>query len=123
MNSLLITTKNYSFKARLYDTPTAHRIISSLPMKGETVLWGNEIYFTTPLTIPIEANAREILEPGELAFWPMGSAFCIFFGTTPASTTEKPQAYSPVNVFGIIESDLSSLHSIKQGEPINISIN
>lgn len=105
----------------LYNSPTGRHIHSSLPMEGKTVLWGNEIYFSTPLTIPFEVDAREILEPGELAFWPMGSAFCIFFGTTPASTAKKPQAYSPVNVFGIIESDLSSLQNIKQGKPITIS--
>jgi hypothetical protein len=120
MKTIQIRIGSQTFDANLYQTPTAEIIFNSLPLEGTTIVWGEEIYFTTPLEIEPEANAREILEIGELGFWTMGSAFCIFFGPTPASTTSKPQAYSPVNVFGKISGETDSLKNIGVGEIIQV---
>ena len=120
MMRIKIILENLEFTANLYDTPTAKAILENLPLKGNAHRWGDEIYFTAPLSVPLEPDAREIVENGELGFWPVGSAFCIFFGKTPVSTTSKPQAYSPVNVFGKMEGDLSELKSVAPGMKIKI---
>lgn len=67
----------------------------ALPIEGQANLWGEEIYFKIPVSAQQEPDAREEVEVGTLAYWPAGSAFCIFFGPTPASTGERPKAYKP----------------------------
>ena len=71
--------------------------------------WGDEIYFSIPLHLKLEKTAKSEVEVGDLAYWPDGPAFCIFYGKTPASTSETPKAYSPVNVFGHLKGDPSIL--------------
>ena len=116
-----ISIQNYSFTASLNNSKTSILIYDLLPIEGSANIWGEEIYFTIPATIEEESDAREIVEVGELGFWPVGSAFCIFFGLTPVSIDERPKAYSPVNVFGKIEGDISALKDIKNGEKIIVS--
>lgn len=70
--------------AELYETPTGIAIAKALPITGSVNCWGGEIYFSVPVSEPLEAESRDILEPGELGYWPTGQAFCIFFGATPA---------------------------------------
>ena len=121
MNKVTISTCGFKFEAEIYDTPTGQKIMDALPIKGNTNLWGEEIYFSIPVYADEEADAHEIVEPGELAYWPIGSAFCIFFGPTPASRDKRPRAYSNVNVFGKITGDLSKLHKVSNGAEITIS--
>jgi len=120
MSRIEIRSKTYSFVAELFDTPAAEKIYNNLPILGKANLWGNEIYFSIPLHIPREPDARESVDPGEIGYWPSGSAFCIFFGPTPASSGDKPQAYSPVNVFGKIIGDLTPLNHIKPGDKVEV---
>ena len=103
MRQLSIFINDIELKASLLDTSTADAIYNILPIKGRTSKWGDEIYFEIPVNLGEEAEASEEVEVGDLAFWPVGSAFCIFFGRTPVSTNDKPRAYSPVNIFGKIE--------------------
>jgi hypothetical protein len=70
--------------------------------------------------MPQEGDARELLSVGDLAYWPVGQAFCIFFGPTPVSTDERPRAYSPVNVLGTILGDSEALKSIKNQEIVRL---
>ncbi len=122
MNSIVIRIKEYSFIAELYDTSTAEQIFNSLPLKGLANCWGEEVYFNIPIDIPEEWDARQQVEPGELGYWPVGDAFCIFFGPTPISIGSKPKAYSPVNVFGKINGSLELLKNIRQGDEINVTV-
>ena len=122
MNEIIIESGSIKLVAGLYNTPTANEIIKALPLEGTANVWGKEVYFVSPLYINPEPDAREEVEEGELAFWPVGSAFCIFFGPTPVSTGNKPRAYSPVNVFGRITGDLSLLNNIRQDDPISITL-
>ena len=71
--------------------------------------------------MPQENDAREEVEVGELGYWPVGSAFCIFFGPTPVSTDEKPRAYSPVNIIGKIHGELVELKSVRDGEQVRLA--
>ena len=120
MKKIQIQIKEHTFDAELYDTPTAQQIFDNLPLKGQCNVWGEEIYFSIPLQIFLEEDAHEIVEPGELGYWPMGNAICIFFGPTPVSSGSKPQAYSPVNVFGKLVDDLFLLKSVVSGESITV---
>ena len=122
MKQIRITTEDKILTAKLNDSPTADAIYDSLPLTGQAHVWGKEIYFMAPLHIELADDARRELEEGELAFWSAGDAFCIFFGTTPLSTGTKPMAYSPVNVFGKIEGDLSLLSDVRDGDSIEISV-
>ena len=107
--------------AELDGSPTAKAIAAALPLKGNANVWGDEIYFDIPVAIPLEKHAVEEVEVGTLAYWPTGKAFCIFFGRTPVSTSDKPRAYSPVNVFGRITGKTEALKRVAQGAPISIS--
>ena len=120
MKKLKIATKEHSWEAELYKTATAELIWDSLPLEGLANVWGEEIYFTIPVDAPQEGSAKEIVDPGELGYWPVGNAFCIFFGPTPVSSGMEPRAYSPVNVFGKIKIDLSDLKKVVQGAILKI---
>ncbi|MBM3709300.1 MAG: hypothetical protein FJW61_02605 [Actinobacteria bacterium] len=118
---ITIQTKKFKIKATLNKTKTADNIISSLPFKSIANTWGNEIYFTIPVSAKLEKSV-EIVEVGTVAYWPPGSALCIFFGKTPASVSEKPQAVSPVTVIGSIKDikDIENLKQINGGEEIEV---
>ena len=104
----------YSVQAEIKDTPTGRDILDNLPLESSFTTWGNEIYFSIPVKLPLESDARSTLEIGELGFYPPMSAFCIFFGPTPMSMDGKPQAAGDVNVFGkLIEVDVAKLSSIR----------
>ena len=83
--------------AVLDNSPTASAIWDALPLEGRVNRWGEEIYFSIPVEIPTEPDAREEMQIGECAYWPGGKAFCIFFGPTPVSIKQEPRAYTAVN--------------------------
>ena len=100
---------------------TAKAIMAALPIKGRANRWGDEIYFNIGVSIPQE-NAKQDVDEGDLAYWPPGEGFCIFFGPTPASTGNKPRAASPVNVFGKVTGDAEVFKRVRSGEEITIAI-
>ena len=116
--NIQITSGNVKVDAELYDTPTGKAIADALPIKGSVNRWGGEIYFSIPVTASLESDARDVLEPGELGYWAPGTAFCIFFGATPASQGEECRAASEVNVFGKVIGNLDSLWKVKNGAEI-----
>lgn len=125
---IIISTEKTSIRARLNQTNTAKKLIEILPLSSIASRWGDEIYFSISLQADIEDGVEEV-DAGTIAFWPPGSAFCIFFGRTPASRTDKPQAASPVTVIGnIIEEDINGreiikeLKQVKSGEKISIAL-
>ncbi|HYQ57562.1 MAG TPA: cyclophilin-like fold protein, partial [Draconibacterium sp.] len=83
MKKISIAIKGSELKANLLDTATADAIYDALPVTCPVNVWGDELYFGIPISAHEEAEAKEIVETGDLAFWPVGSAFCIFFGKTP----------------------------------------
>ena len=121
MKTINIETGDIQLKAELNDSASANAIYEILPITGNSNVWGDEIYFSIPLHLEQDGDARQEMEIGELGFWPSGDAFCIFFGPTPVSVDEKPRAYSPVNVIGKITGDARVLKKVKNGEPIKIS--
>ncbi|MGM0365629.1 MAG: cyclophilin-like fold protein [Actinomycetota bacterium] len=118
----LVSGKNH-IAFGLNESKTAEKLKSILPVKSEAQVWGNEIYFSIPLEHELE-QGEEILEVGDIAYWPPGNAFCIFFGRTPASTDRKPRAAGPVTVLGHISDskDVGRLKKIKQGDPVELKL-
>ncbi|MBN2524625.1 MAG: hypothetical protein JXB24_15245 [Bacteroidales bacterium] len=120
MKKIIIEINEHALEAQLYDTPTAQKILNNLPLDGYANVWGKEIYFTIPVGISEEPDAHEIVEAGELGYWPVAAAFCIFFGPTPMSIGLKPRAYSPVNIFGKVCGDLTPFGEVKQDDKIYV---
>lgn len=106
--------------AELDDSETARRIGDALPIHGKVQTWGDEIYFAIPVEADASEDAREEMEVGELAYWPPGRAFCIFFGKTPASTGGSPRAASDVNPVGRVLDDATRFRSARSGAAIVI---
>ncbi len=104
--------------AVLNDSETARQFNSKLPMQVSLSRWGDEYYGNCGITVQPSKEAREQMDIGELAIWPQGSALCIFFGPTPASTDERPRAISPVNPIGVLEGDIEFLKNL----PASISV-
>ena len=98
---------------------TAEAIWNALPIEARANRWGEEIYFSTNVKASLE-NAQEVVDVGEIAYWPPGKAFCIFFGRTPASTDDRPRAASAVNVFGKTVGNPHTFKKVRDGEKIII---
>jgi len=120
MSKILITVEDLEFHAELTESPTAQKLWDSLPIEGVANIWGEEIYFAIPVSAQQEPDARQDVEVGTIAYWPAGEAFCIFFGPTPVSRGSTPRAYSPVNLLGKIEGDLSELKNVRQGAKVQL---
>ena len=118
MQKIKITAGNVSVEAVLNDNPTAKAIAEALPIKASAQRWGGEIYFTIAVEAALEPDGREVLEAGELGFWPTGNAFCMFFGATPASSGDEIRAASTVNILGKMEGDLSRLWDVASGDEV-----
>ena len=120
MHKIKIMVENQTFLATLNDSVTADQIWNALPIESRGSVWGEEIYFSIPVDLSEAPNAREEVDVGGLAYWPPGTAFCIFFGPTPVSRGDVPRAYSPVNVFGKIEGDIVRLKSVRNGATVRV---
>jgi hypothetical protein len=120
-NIITISVNDILLEAELGTSATAVKILEALPFESTVNTWGDEIYFTIPVAVQQEPDARAEVEIGELAYWPMGKAFCIFFGPTPVSRDDKPRAYSPVNVFGRVLGDATALKGITNGARIRVN--
>ncbi len=118
--SIILITEDLRLRAELNDTPTAKAIYQALPIATSGNRWGEEIYLEIPVDAPLEPDATEDVEIGELGYWPPGKAFCIFFGRTPASTGEEPRAASPVNRIGQVLNDATQLTNVPQGTEVRL---
>ena len=106
-------------EAELNDTRTAQAIWKILPIEGRANLWADEIYFPIPLSLELETG-QDLVNIGELGYWPEGNAFCIFFGPTPVSQGDEIRPASPVTVFGKIHGDATIFKKVATGMKITI---
>lgn len=114
-----ITAGNVSCLATLAANATAEAIWNALPLEASANRWGDELYFSVPVDLE-EDQSQDVVDVGAVAYWPPGTAICIFWGPTPASTGDEPRAASPVNVFGHIEQGSADFASIKSGTPVRL---
>lgn len=116
-----IASGDISAVAELKDTQTAGEIFSSLPIEASANRWGDEIYFPIAAKLDAEPSAIDVVEAGDVAYWPEGSCFCIFWGKTPASKGNEIRAASKVNVFGRIRENPKIFGKVKNGDLVRVS--
>lgn len=114
-----ITVAKITAEAVLNDSRTAAAVWDALPLRIAGQTWGDEIYFGIPVKAETE-NARAVVEMGDLAYWPPGSAFCIFYGPTPASRGDEIRPASPVNVFGRVLGDPTVFKPVRSGATVRV---
>jgi len=102
------------------DNPTADAVWDALPLESTCNLWGDEIYFTIPVSRGLDRDAKEIVEKGNLGYWPEGQAFCIFFGPTPISRGGAIKPASAVNIFGNIIGSSEVFKQVPSRAPIRV---
>ena len=73
----------------------AGELLAALPLELSLSRWGDEYYGSLPVKLAVGGKRRDVYAVGEVALWPPGNAFCIFFGPTPASHGTEPRMASP----------------------------
>jgi uncharacterized protein len=118
---ITITSGSLTIDGVLSASPTADAVWNCLPLHASVNTWGDEIYFSIPVKVDLEEDAKEIVEVGDMGYWPSGAAFCIFFGPTPVSRPGEIRPASAVNVFGTVTGDTEALKQITEGSAITIA--
>ena len=120
MRTIRITAGKVQATADLNDSPTAGAIWDALPIRARGNTWGDEIYFSIPVELEEAADAKAVVDMGDLGYWSPGSAMCIFFGPTPMSRGKEIRPASPVNVFGRVNGDATVFKAVRSGESMVI---
>ena len=107
--------------AELNETTTAQAIAAALPITSDVMTWGEEVYFDVPVRVKREADARAVVIPGDIAYWPEGPAIALGFGRTPISRGDECRLASPCNIFAKALGDVKALAKVRAGSQIRIS--
>jgi hypothetical protein len=117
---LKMTIGPVRIEAELFDTPTADAIYAKLPFTSTASTWGDEVYFSTPVHVRREADAKDVVEAGELAFWVEGDSIAIGFGPTPVSRGKEIRLAARTNIWGKALGSVTQLRQVKDGDPISV---
>jgi hypothetical protein len=117
--AIRITAGPVTVDAELNDSRTAAAIAAALPIEARAQTWGDEIYFDVGQALP-EESPREVVDLGDLGYWPPGQAFCIFFGPTPMSRGNEIRPASAVNVVGRVLGDARAFTRVRSGARVRI---
>ena len=119
MNRIVMRTRYETIEIDLDDSDTANAVYLALPVTTEVNTWGGEVYFEIPVSMPLH-DGKKVMEVGEVAYWPEGKAFCIFFGRTPFSQGDAPEAYSAVTPIGKVVSNLTAVEEMMDRTEITL---
>lgn len=120
--TLRITAGGVSLDVETLETPTAERVIDACPFEATARTWGEEVYFAAPINAEREADARDVVEPGEIAYWVEGGAIAIGFGPTPASQGNEIRLVAPTNIWAKALGDVRSLKPVSDGDPVRVEL-
>lgn len=120
MRKIRIESQTATLTVELLDTPSADAIYESTPFDAAAQTWGDEVYFAAPVTLGLENDARDVMEPGEVAFWTQGQCIAIAFGPTPASHADELRLAAPCNVWGHAVEDVRVMAGVADGEAIRV---
>ena len=120
MRKLKMTIGTVSITAELFETPTADALYNSAPFSSSAQTWGDEVYFSTPVQADLEADAKAVVEAGELAFWVEGDSIAIGFGPTPISEGDEIRLAAPTNIWGRAVEDVRDLRNVASGASITV---
>jgi len=118
---LIITIDTVNLVAELAQTPSADALWNALPLRAQAHRWGDELYFSVPFSAPLENNAQEVVQAGDVAYWPDGPALCFFFGPTPVSRPNEIRAAAAVNVCGRIRDESSVLQQVTDKATVTLT--
>ena len=119
LHMIRIKAGTIQVRVELNNTRTARALLGILPVKATANTWGDEVYFDVPLTAEIE-DGKQVVEMGDVAYWPDGPSLCLFFGRTPASRGDEIRAARPVTVLGRIVGDPKVLKSVRSGSEVTV---
>ncbi|MFJ8210061.1 cyclophilin-like fold protein [Streptomyces sp. NPDC096033] len=108
--------------ATLDETPTSKALAAALPISASANTWGEEVYFDTGVSVELEHDARQVVEPGTVAFWTEGDALALPYGPTPISRGGESRLASPCNVLGSFDGDPRLLATVRDGDPIRVEL-
>ena len=120
MRKVRIQAGGVVLTATLRETPTADAVWAALPMASDARTWGEEVYFSVPVTAALEADAQDVVTAGEIAFWTDGRAIAIGFGRTPISRGGEIRLATRTNVFADAEGDVKTLAPVNDGDPVTV---
>lgn len=103
-------------------TPTTQALAKALPLASTARTWGEEVYFDTGVAVSRETDARQVVEPGTVAFWTDGDALALPYGPTPISRGDKCRLASPCNILGSVDGDAGLLATVRSGDPIRVEL-
>jgi hypothetical protein len=119
---IVITAGDQTLNGFLDDSSTAKALAAALPIEAHAQLWGDEIYFPVPgVVAELDDTAAVVVNVGDLAYWPTGRGFCIFFGLTPTSVPGEIRPASAVNRVGRVTDDPCCLKLVPEGAPVRIA--
>jgi hypothetical protein len=117
---IIIEAGKITSEAVLAETESASAIWDALPIESTSNTWGEEVYFSTPVTLSLDETAKEVVDMGDLGYWPTGRALCIFFGLTPMSRGDEIRPASAVNIVGKIIGDPKLFNEVRSGEKVRV---
>jgi hypothetical protein len=120
MRKIKITAGGVSLETELLDTATADAIYDRAPFESRAMIWGEEVYFSTPVNVEREPDARDVIEAGELAYWVEGAAIAIGFGKTPVSTGDEIRLAAPTNIWARTRDDVRSFSVVESGDVVRV---